>query len=163
MNSRLLSDRDSKYFKGVPRPFDEALELAVIDEKIQRLSIAMNVPGKMRTIASCEGHGNFFGQTSRSPYISFVSETALAGKLDQLLQDDQVSISPKLKYYWRVTGEFSGTELRFCLRAQIGFYSRKKIDADLSTILTMLPLCFDEKVLIDAANTAVLNLKMFGY
>lgn len=163
MISLFQSHRENKYFKGTPRPFDEAMELAVIDEKIRRVCIAMNVPGKMRTIASCEGHGNFLGQTSRTPYISFISEITVAGKLDELLQNDQISISPKLKYFWRVTGEFSGTELRFCLRAEIGFYSRKKIDADLSTILLFLPLCFEEDVAIDAANLAISNLKMFGY
>lgn len=158
----LNSERQNRYFKGVPRPFDEAMELAVIDERIQRLCLAMNVPGRMRTIASCEGHGNFFGQTSRTPYISFVSEIELAGKLDQIFQEDQCSVSPKLKYFWRITGEFSGTKLRFCLRPNIGFYSRKKIDADLNTILSLLPLCFAEEVKMNAANSAVLNLKLLG-
>lgn len=163
MTVALQADREKRYFKGRPRPFDEAMELSVIDEKIRSLCIAMNVPGRMRTIASCEGHGNFFGQTSRSPYISFVSEISVAGKLDQLLQDDQVSISPKLKYFWRVTGEFSGMELRFCLRGEIGFYRRKKVDADLSAILSMLPLCFEDSVTIDTANSAASNFKIFGY
>ena len=137
-------------FKGMPRPYAEAKALGVIDARIAPLVEAMNQIPIIQTIASCEGHRDWFF-LYLPPYVSFSTTVAMAGSIEKALRscDDELNTS-HLNYYWDVAGTFNEHgELRFVLTIP-GINSqhpikatRAKVDRDIQIIIELLPKAFE--------------------
>jgi hypothetical protein len=93
-----------RYFKGRIRPYEEALQLSVIDERIAGLVSLLNSAPFIRTIASCEGHGWPF--ITLAPYVSFKCPSGVAAAIAVKLQSDFYSGKAELAYFWELTARF---------------------------------------------------------
>lgn len=134
---------EPNYYKGRPRPYDEAKALGVIDKNVLGLLEVMNHPPHVYTIASCQGHGLFY--ISVPPYVSFKASMEFAAKFASTLYDDALSGNPALNYYWEITASFDEkSELTYVLSApgilsRKMFYARRcRVDEDFKLIASMV-------------------------
>ncbi|QIE30247.1 hypothetical protein [Caballeronia sp. SBC2] len=94
-----------RHFRGITRPYREAAQLGVIDERVRTLVAAFNADGVVASVASCEGHG-FLGRYS-SPYVAFKSPTGFAAALHALLERDSCTAHPRLQHFWTLEAHFN--------------------------------------------------------
>jgi len=137
----------ARHFRGMPRPYSEATQLGVIDQRVRTLVAAFNVDGVdganavIASVASCEGHG-FLGRYS-SPYVSFKSPMTVAAALHARLEQDAVAVQPRLRHYWTLEGHFNpANELVFRLAIPgIHHYrhaTRRSFDYDFVVLASMV-------------------------
>lgn len=145
-----MIDRSSN-FKGIPRPYAEAKALGVIDARIAPLVDAMNQIPLIHTVASCEGHRDWFF-LYLPPYVLFRTTLEMAGSIERTLRscDDAIS-SVCLNYYWEVAATFDESgELKYTLTIP-GISSRHpikatraKVDRDIKLIIELLPKAYEQ-------------------
>ena len=134
---------DPAFVKGMPRPYAEAANLNVIDERIRDLVAVLNVPGIVSTYACCEGHRYLLGQSS--PYIAFVASSCFAVAFEQQLRNDSVSNSRRLYYRWAnepgINSDFAMSYRLHAPELDLGGgrkFDRNRLDADFEVLATML-------------------------
>lgn len=130
-----------RLWKGIPRPYDEALALGVIDPRVRSLVQAFNVRGEVRSLASCEGHGLF--QIHVQPYVAFVAPVPMAAKFSARLDADAVHERPRLGHAWSITARFDDEGqlvYRLSLHEKpraLWWLCRKRLDDDFAALEEM--------------------------
>lgn len=141
----------SSNFKGAIRPYAEAKELGVIDARIAPLVEAMNQIPIIQTIASCEGHRDWFF-LYLPPYVFFNTTVAMAGAIEKALRScDEERSGVHLNYYWEVAAKFDeSSELKYTLtipainsRHPIKA-TRAKVDRDIQLIIGLLSKAYEQ-------------------
>lgn len=147
-----MSHQSSQYdLKGMPRPYAEAKALGVIEARIAPLVEAMNQIPIIQTIASCEGHRDWFF-LYLPPYVAFNTTVVMAGAIEKALRscdDERNSLS--LNYYWEVTATFDEySELKYTLTIPGNSSphpikaTRAKVDRDIQRIIELLPKAYEQ-------------------
>ncbi len=112
---------------GLPRPYENALELGLIEPRIAEMVSHLNVPGIVRTYACCEGHERV-GDVEL-PYVAFAAEIDFVRVLNLKL----LGAAPghgALKHHWIV--EYGQS---FALRPHApGKLRREAMDSDFATL-----------------------------
>ena len=150
MERRTLEKFAHRRYMGIPRPYHEAKDLGVVDLRIRDLVEAMNIPGVLETVASCEGHSKWWsGQTG--PYVAYRATNDFVCKIEKLLREDEVSEHRKLFYCWSNRGYISSDfELIFSLQApgidtDKRTLKRHQLDADFKVLELMIKDASDER------------------
>ncbi|MGF6766193.1 hypothetical protein P3T24_006539 [Paraburkholderia sp. GAS33] len=127
----------SSFNRGLPRDYDDAVSLDVIDRRIRRLVDAFNVAGVASTLASCQGHGcPFFPLFAawHTPYVMFRTNTRIAAELAMLVRADSLR-REHLNYGWAVEGDFDDSgQVRFVLRCRSARFTRSALDRDFEVL-----------------------------
>lgn len=79
-----------------------------IEPRIFPLVETLNIPGVCETIASCEGHRNWFTGEMLPAYVYFRATLKYAAVLNQQVYDDACLDTPRLNHYWHMRGMFDG-------------------------------------------------------
>lgn len=109
-----------------------------VEKRIMPLVQALNRPGLVWTLASCEGHPS----RGTGPYVSFSCPVGVAAQIAKCLS--HLYTDDKLNYYWEVVGRLHPSDGRLSFRLQapelepMGLIaelklraSRRKLDDDL--------------------------------
>lgn len=134
------SASDNPVIKGPPRPYQDAIALGVIEERIRALVAVMNIPGVVETVASCEGH-RF---RNVGPYVAYRSDNDFACRLERRIRADEQSQRPTLAYYWTNRAYISSDfELIFTLSAPAidsgkQTLCRGRLDSDFRILASMV-------------------------
>jgi hypothetical protein len=141
--------RHVQHFRGAARPHSEALALGVIDPHIRVLVRAFNVPGRIESPSSCEGHG--FLAWYSSPYLAFRCRTAIAAVLASSLEGDALSRRPRLYFHWSVEPRFNRQgqivfNLSILNRKYYRYVNRRRLDSDFSILASMMKETLDAVV-----------------
>jgi hypothetical protein len=107
-----------------------------IEIGIKPLVDAMHATGRIRTIASCQGHWGLWWV--RPAYVYFKCEAALGENLASMICLEENNQS-RLNYHWQFTGlTHPELGLSFSLSMPYRWFSRRKFDEDVGFLASLV-------------------------